>query len=94
MKKQSFMEKLVKKDYNNELEKKLEQKTFEENVQSNLLSILYKIETAYKDYETVKRDVETKEEYIEKVSNMLTEMDFLECIFKDFSTGVNEDVWN
>ena len=61
MKKQSFMEKLVKKDYNNELEKKLEQKTFEENVQSNLLSILYKIETAYKDYETVKRDVETKE---------------------------------
>ena len=56
MKKQSFMEKLVKKDYNNELEKKLEQKTFEENVQSNLLSILYKIETAYKDYETVKRE--------------------------------------
>ena len=35
------MEKLVKKDYNNELETKLEQKTFEENVQSNLLSILY-----------------------------------------------------
>ena len=40
MKKQSFMEKLVKKDYNNELEKKLEQKTYEENVQINLLSIL------------------------------------------------------
>ena len=52
------MEKLVKKDYNNELEKKLEQKTFEENVQSNLLSILYKIETAYKDYETVKREMQ------------------------------------
>ena len=71
MKKQSFMEKLVKKDYNNELEKKLEQKTFEENVQSNLLSILYKIETAYKDYETVKRDVETKEEYIEYISSSM-----------------------
>ena len=73
MKKQSFMEKLVKKDYNNELEKKLEQKTFEENVQSNLLSILYKIETAYKDYETVKRDVETKEEYIEQLIKIIEE---------------------
>ena len=40
----------------------------------------------------MKNAKEPKEEYIEKVSNMLTEMDFLECIFKDFSTGVNEDV--
>lgn len=43
-------------------------------------------------YSLVKNAKGPKEEYIEKVSNMLTEMDFLECIFKDFSTGVNEDV--
>ena len=61
MKKESLMDKFVKKDYNNELELVLEQKKFEENVQSMLLSILYKIETSYKDYETVKKDVETKE---------------------------------
>ena len=51
MKKESLMDKFVKKDYNNELELVLEQKKFEENVQSMLLSILYKIETSYKDYE-------------------------------------------
>ena len=66
MKKESLMDKFVKKDYNNELELVLEQKKFEENVQSMLLSILYKIETSYKDYETVKKDVETKEEYIKE----------------------------
>jgi len=96
MKKQSFMEKLVKKDYNNELEKKLEQKTFEENVQSNLLSILYKIETAYKDYETVKRDVETKEEYIEQLIKIIEEKRwiwkyrilFYTFLFTAFSAGV------
>ena len=59
-----FLEKIVKKDYNNELEKILEKKNFDENVKSILLSILYKIETAYKDYEKVKQDVETKDEFI------------------------------
>ena len=59
-----FLEKIVKKDYNNELEKILEKKNFDENVKSILLSIFYKIETAYKDYEKVKQDVETKDEFI------------------------------
>lgn len=59
-----FLEKIVKKDYNNELEKILEKKNFDENVKSILLSILYKIEIAYKDYEKVKQDVETKDEFI------------------------------
>ena len=71
MKKESLMDKFVKKDYNNELELVLEQKKFEENVQSMLLSILYKIETSYKDYETVKKDVETKEEYIKEFINII-----------------------
>ena len=60
-------EKIIKKDYNNELEKVLEKKYFNENVKNLLLSILYKIETAYRDYETVKQNVEPKEEFIQKI---------------------------
>ena len=66
-KKQKFLEKIVKRNYNNELEEVLETKHFDENVQSTLLGIMYKIEAAYKDLETVKKDVQTKEEYISNV---------------------------
>ena len=62
-KKENFLDKIVKKDYQNELEKILEEKDFSENVKSILLSIMYKIEAAYKDLQTVKRDVEDKEQY-------------------------------
>ena len=41
-KKKSLLEKIVKKDYNNELEEVLEKKQFDENVKSTLLGILYK----------------------------------------------------
>lgn len=61
-----FLNKIVKKDYNNELEKILEKKYFDENTKSMLLSILYKLETAYKDYEIVKPDVENKEQFIRR----------------------------
>ena len=67
MKNDSLLEKFVKKDYNNELEKVLEKKTYEENVKSILLSILYKLETSYKDYKQVKQDVVTKEDLIESI---------------------------
>ena len=59
-KKENLLEKIVKKDYNNELEKVLEEKNFGENEKNILLNILYKIEAAYKDYKCVKRNVETK----------------------------------
>ena len=62
-----FFDKIVKKDYNDELEKVLERKYFNENTKSMLLSILYKIETAYKDYEKVKPDVVNKEEFIQSI---------------------------
>ncbi len=65
-KKENLINKIVKKDFNNELETILEHKKFEENVKSTLLSILYKIETAYKDIQIVKPDTLTKEEYIQK----------------------------
>ena len=61
------MDKLVKKDYSNELEKVLEKKYFNENTKSILLSILYKIETAYKDYEKVKPNVKDKEEFTQSI---------------------------
>lgn len=62
---------IIKKDYNNKLEAVLEKKYFDENVKSILLSILYKIETSYKDYKQVKQDVETKEEFIERIINII-----------------------
>ena len=62
--KEKLFEKIVKKDYENELEEVLEERKFEENVKNMLLNILYKIENAYNDYRKVKRNVETKEEYI------------------------------
>lgn len=70
-KKDKLLDKIVKKDYNNELEEILEKKYFEENVKSLLLNILYKVETAYKDYEKVKQDVETKEEYIRNIISII-----------------------
>lgn len=66
-----FLDKIVKKDYNNQLESVLEKKYFDENVKSILLSILYKLETSYKDYKQVKQDVDTKEELIEKIINAI-----------------------
>lgn len=68
-----FLDKIVKKDYNNELEKILEKKYFDENTKSLLLSILYKVETAYKDYEIVKGNVEEKEDYIEFIIKSIQE---------------------
>lgn len=70
-KKKNLLEKFVKKDYNNELEKILEEKQFDENVKSTLLNILYKIEAAYKDLETVKKDVEDKDEYISNILDII-----------------------
>lgn len=67
MKKENLLDKIVIKNYNNELEEVLEKKNFDENTKSILLNILYKIETSYKDYEKVKRDVETKDEFIENI---------------------------
>lgn len=61
------------RDYNNELEKILENKLFSFEVKNLLLSMLYKIENAYKDYETVKVEVPAKEEYIENILRIIKE---------------------
>lgn len=69
--KKNFIEKIVKKDYNNQLEKILEDKQFSEDVKSTLLSILYKIEVAYKDLKIVKNDIEDKDEYISNILEII-----------------------
>lgn len=66
-KNEKILDKIVKKDYSNELEKVLEKKYYKENAKSILLNIIYKLETSYKDYEQVKIEVEDKEKALEKV---------------------------
>lgn len=61
------------KDYNNELEKILENKLFSYDVKNLLLSMLYKIENAYKDYETVNVEAPSKREYIENLFSIIKE---------------------
>ena len=70
-KKEKLFEKIVKKDFNNELESILEKKSFDESAKNLLLNILYKIETAYADYEKVKRHVPSKEQYIKNFIDMI-----------------------
>lgn len=67
MQKDKLIDKFVKKDYKDEMEHILEKKLFDETAKGLLLEILYKTETAYKDYEMVKKEVESKEDYIEKI---------------------------
>ena len=59
-KKENFLVKIVKKDYDNKLEEVLETKKFDENVKNLLLEILYKVEISYNDYKNVKRNAEKK----------------------------------
>ena len=66
-KKETLLDKFVKKDYNNELEEVLSKKKYQEEVKSLLLDILYKIDNSYKDYETVKKNVLPKDEYIQGI---------------------------
>lgn len=70
-KKENLLEKIVQKDYNNELEKVIETKDFDEDVKNLLLSIFYKVEVSYEDYKKVKRKVESKQEYIEKLLKII-----------------------
>ena len=77
-KKEKLLDKLVKKDYNNDLEEVLAKKNFEEEVKNLLLDIMYKIETSYNDYEMVKKNVLPKEDYIKNIIKNIKEN--CECI--------------
>ena len=45
-----MLEKIIKKDKNEELEKVLEEKMIDEQAKNLLQGILYKIEVSYKDF--------------------------------------------
>lgn len=63
-KKQSIFAKLNMKDYTNRLEKILEKKDYSIDSKNLLLSMFYKIENAYEDYEKTKVEVPSKLEYL------------------------------
>lgn len=69
--KEKLLKKLVKKDYNNNLEEILSQKDFSEEVKNTLLSMFYKIENGYPDYHKIKRETFGKKEYIEKLMGII-----------------------
>ena len=64
MKKERIFSKFNFKNYNDELEEILEGKLFSFDVKNLLLSMLYKIENAYRDYKTVKVEVLSIKEII------------------------------
>lgn len=68
---EKFFKKIIKTNYNNQLEEILGQKNFEEDVKNSLLSIFYKIENGYNDYKTVKRETFSKKDYIEKLMSII-----------------------
>lgn len=73
MAKEDLFSKLNIKDYNNQLENVLENKSFTESTKNILLNILYKIETAYDDYKKVKVNVDLKKELLEEIIKIIEE---------------------
>ncbi len=67
-----MLEKFIKTDKNEELEKILEEKNIEEHAKNLLQGILYKIEVSYKDYKKVKVTDITKSKYIEELLNNIS----------------------
>lgn len=59
------------KDYNNLLEEILDKKTFSSISKSLLLSMIYKIEIAYKDYTQIKVNSISKDEFLSNILNIV-----------------------
>ena len=88
--KDKLFSKIVKKDYNNDLEKVLSKKDFSEEVKSTLLSMFYKIENGYNDYNKVKRNTYDKKHYIEKLIDTIDK----DCEKIEFSKDEKIDIDN
>lgn len=73
MAKEDIFSKINLKDYNSILENILEQKAFTEDVKNLLLSMLYKIENGYEDYETIKVNVSSKKHFLKKIVQIIKE---------------------
>lgn len=62
-----MLEKIIKKDKNEELEKILEKKQIDEQAKNLLQGILYKVDVSYKDYQKVKSKKQTEEKYVKEI---------------------------
>lgn len=62
-----MLEKFLKQDRNEELERILEEKHIEEQSKNLLQGILYKVEVSYKDYKKAKVTDMTQKEYIDEI---------------------------
>lgn len=70
-KKEKILKKLHITDYTNRLEKVLEKKKFSFDTKNLLLSMFYKIENGYQDYQKTKVQVENKEDFLEKLLKII-----------------------
>ncbi len=92
MKKDKLLKKIVKQNLNNHLEKVLSKKGFSEEIKNVLLNMFYKIETGYNDYFIIKREAFNKNEYIEKLINIIDKnCDKIEFPDKDSKEPENKD---
>ncbi len=71
MSKEDLFSKLNIKDYNNQLENVLENKSFSESSKNILLNILYKMENAYDDYKKVTANADLKKELLEEIIDII-----------------------
>lgn len=71
MEKEKIIQKLKIKDYNQELEEILANKTFSKDTKNLLSSMLYKVENSYEDYKKTKVDVATKKELLEELIEII-----------------------
>lgn len=71
MGKEEIFSKFNIKDYNNQLEDILEKKSFSEGAKNILLNILYKMETAYEDYNKVKLGTRLKKDVLEEIIEII-----------------------
>ncbi len=71
--KEKILRKINLKDYTNRLEKVLEKKDFSLQLKNLLLSMFYKIENAYLDYEKTKVEVCEKGEFLERIIKIIEE---------------------
>lgn len=61
------------KDYNHILDQLLEKKNFSEDAKNLLLSMIYKIETSYKDYANIKGVFQKQNEFIDEIIKIISE---------------------
>lgn len=87
MDKNKIFSKLNLKNYNNELEEVLENKNFSEDVKNLLLSMLYKMENAYKDYRAVKIEVLPQKDFISYIIKIIKE----KCLDIEFISPEKEE---